>query len=185
MIHSTFSAGTVDRISQLEDHYRGFFRIRPPATGSGQTRSPTRETAHQLTAFFSWSAWTAAALRPGHDYSYTNNWPPEPLVANTVTANTVVWSVLSLIALLGGIGLLFAAFGRWNILGWHGRERQTITFRPPGQVALTPAQRADGLVLLRDGPAVSDPVAGRRRFSALPSGPSKFLRNRPGPHFAV
>ncbi len=35
---------------------------------------------------------------------------------------------------------MFAAFGRWNILGWHGRERQTLTFRPPGEVALTPAQ---------------------------------------------
>ena len=35
----------------------------------------------------------------------------------------IVWSVLSLIALLGGIGLLFAAFGRWNFLGWHGREQ--------------------------------------------------------------
>ena len=52
--------------------------------------------------------------RPGHNYSYTNNWPPEPRVDNKPTANVVVWSVLSLIALLGGIGLLFAAFGRWG-----------------------------------------------------------------------
>jgi nitric oxide reductase subunit B len=55
----------------------------------------------------------------------------------------VVWSVLSLIALLGGIGLLFAAFGRWGRrLGWHGREQATLSFRTPGDVALTPAQRA-------------------------------------------
>ena len=54
----------------------------------------------------------------------------------------IVWSVLSLIALLGGIGLLFAAFGRWNILGWHGREQASLSFRKPGDVALTPAQRA-------------------------------------------
>ena len=66
----------------------------------------------------------------------------EPLVANTVTADTVVWSVLSLIALLGGIGLLLAAFGRWNLLGWHGREEETISFRPPDEVTLTPAQRS-------------------------------------------
>ena len=61
---------------------------------------------------------------------------------NEPTANVVVWSVLSLIALLGGIGLLFAAFGRWNILGWHGREQASLSFRTPGDVALTPAQRA-------------------------------------------
>jgi len=55
----------------------------------------------------------------------------------------IVWSVLSLIALLGGIGLLFGAFGRWGRgLGWHGREQATLSFRVPGDVALTPAQRA-------------------------------------------
>ena len=55
----------------------------------------------------------------------------------------IVWSVLSLIALLGGIGLLFGAFGRWGRqLGWHGREQATLSFRSPGDVALTPAQRA-------------------------------------------
>ena len=54
-----------------------------------------------------------------------------------------MWSVLSLIALLGGIGLLFAAFGRWGRrLGWHGREQATLSFRAPGDVALTPGQRA-------------------------------------------
>jgi nitric oxide reductase subunit B len=81
-------------------------------------------------------------LRPETDYTYTNNWPPEPLVENEPTANVVVWSVLSLIALLGGIGLLFAAFGRWNFLGWRGREQATLSFRTPGDVALTPSQRA-------------------------------------------
>lgn len=84
----------------------------------------------------------SAARRPGHDYSYTNNWPPEELVDNTPTANVLIWSVVSLIALLGGIGLLFGAFGRWNFLGWRGREQATLSFRSPGDVALTPAQRA-------------------------------------------
>ena len=51
----------------------------------------------RLTAFFSWSARTASALRPKLNYSYTNNWPPEPLVGNHATADAVVWSVLSLI----------------------------------------------------------------------------------------
>ncbi len=97
----------------------------------------------QLTAFFAWTAWAAAANRPGHNYSYTNNWPSEPRVDNKPTANVIVWSVLSLIALLGGIGLLFGAFGRWGrSLGWHGREQATLSFRAPGDVALTPAQRA-------------------------------------------
>jgi nitric oxide reductase subunit B len=61
----------------------------------------------------------------------------------------VVWSVVSLIALLVGIGALFAVFGRWgDQLGWRGRQAEQISFRPPGDVALTPAQRATGWFFL-------------------------------------
>ena len=84
----------------------------------------------------------AAAERPGKDYSYTNNWPPEELVDNSPSADVVVWSVLSLVALLTGIGALLAVFGRWNWLGWHGRDQHELSFRPPDRVALTPSQKA-------------------------------------------
>lgn len=127
---------------ELQKYYGSFFG--EPTSKYGlrpQAITDPQEIRH-LTAFFAWTAWSSSALRPGLPYSYTNNWPPEPLVDNHVTADAVVWSVLSLIALLGGIGLLLAAFGRWNLLGWHGRERQSISFRAPDSVALTPAQRS-------------------------------------------
>ncbi len=135
-----FTAAQAAAYNQLTGYYRTFFNEPVAQTGLRPGAISERHDTDQLTAFFAWTAWAAAALRPGKDYSYTNNWPPEPLVGNAVTANTVVWSVLSLIALLGGIGLLFAAFGRWNFLGWHGRERRTLTFREPSGVPLTPAQ---------------------------------------------
>jgi nitric oxide reductase subunit B len=125
----------------VADHYGRYF-------GESTTRYGLRPGAitdpkeiERLTAFFGWSAWAAAAERPGKGYSYTNDWPPEPLVGNEATGNTVVWSVISLIALLGGLGLLFGALGRWTFLGWHGRDQQSLSFRTPGEVALTPAQR--------------------------------------------
>ena len=124
-------------------YYSGFFS--DPTTEHGLRPNAITDPTQlrQLTAFFAWTAWAAAAKRPGHNYSYTNNWPPEPRVDNKPTANVIVWSVLSLIALLGGIGMLFGAFGRWGRnLGWHGREQATLSFRSPGDVALTPAQRA-------------------------------------------
>ena len=85
---------------------------------AARTRSRDPKQLRQLTAFFAWTAWAAAANRPGHDYSYTNNWPSEPRVDNTPTANVIVWSVLSLIALLGGIG---AAVRRLRPLGRAAR----------------------------------------------------------------
>ncbi len=126
---------------EIRDHYadllgrpEGKQGLRPEAvTDPGEI--------HDLTAYFGWSAWAAAAERPGETYSYTNNWPAEPLVDNGPTGHTVTWSVLSLIFLLGGAGALFAAFGRWNFLGWHGRDQRTLRFHAPRDVLLTPAQR--------------------------------------------
>jgi nitric oxide reductase subunit B len=128
--------------TELTAHYAA--TLGDPAGRTGLRPSAVTDPTqiHQLTAYFAWSAWSSAARRPGTDASYTNNWPSEPLVGNAPTANVVVWSVVSLIALLGGTGALFAAFGRWNWLGWHGRDQQELRFRQPHTVALTPAQRA-------------------------------------------
>jgi nitric oxide reductase subunit B len=127
---------------EIRAHHEEFFSRRDGTTGLRPGAIADPEDVRQLTAFFAWSAWAAAAERPGKPYSYTNNWPPEPRVQNRPTAPMVLWSMLSLAALLGGIGLLFAAFGRYDFLGWQGRDQTRITFRRPGEVALTPAQHA-------------------------------------------
>jgi len=138
-----FSAAQTEAFRKLVPYYSRFFSDPKSEHGLLPHAITDPRQLRQLTAFFAWTAWAAAANRPGHNYSYTNNWPPEPRVDNGPTANVIVWSVLSLIALLGGIGLLFAASGRWGgLLGWHGREQATLSFRAPGDVALTPAQRA-------------------------------------------
>ena len=64
-------------------------------------------------------------------YSYTNNWPPEPLAGNFITADAITWSVISIIGLLGGTGLILYFFGRYDWLGWSEAGNQTgpISFR--------------------------------------------------------
>ena len=137
-----YSAAQTEAFAKLTAYYADFFGT--PTTKYGLRPSAITDPRQikQLTAFFSWSAWAGSTLRPNLTFSYTNNWPPEPLVANHPTADAIVWSVLSLIALLGGVGLLLAAFGRWNFLGWHGREDQRVSFRAPDEVVLTPAQQS-------------------------------------------
>jgi nitric oxide reductase subunit B len=135
------SAEQSQAFGELEAHYTRFFATDTTEFGLRPEVIKEAEKLHDLTSFFAWSAWAASARRPGHNYSYTNNWPPEDQVGNAPSANVIVWSVISLIALLGGIGILFAAFGRWRV-GWQGRDQATLTFRSPGDVALTPAQRA-------------------------------------------
>lgn len=132
----------------LVEHYRQLFS--DPTTGHGLRAGAVTDTndIRQLTAYFSWTAWTAAALRPGHNYTYTNNWPPEELVDNRPSADALLWSVISLITLLGGIGLMLTAFGRWSFLGWHGRDQQGLAFIEPEAVPMTPGQRATAYYFL-------------------------------------
>jgi nitric oxide reductase subunit B len=69
------------------------------------------EKLRQMSAFFWWTSWAAATNRPGSDVSYTQNWPHEPLIGNEPTGATMVWSVVSFVLLLGGVGGMVWYFG--------------------------------------------------------------------------
>jgi nitric oxide reductase subunit B len=69
-----------------------------------------RVAARQMSSFFFWSAWAAAANRPGDSVSYTNNWPHEPLIGNVPSGDTVVWTGVSILFLLAGIGAMASWF---------------------------------------------------------------------------
>lgn len=58
----------------------------------------------QLSAFFFWSSWAASTNRPGEEITYTSNWPHEDLVGNRPTGDAVVWTGVSILLLLAGIG---------------------------------------------------------------------------------
>ncbi|WP_345036239.1 nitric-oxide reductase large subunit [Georgenia daeguensis] len=133
----------VQAFEEVQQHYADYFGSSTTQYGLIPDAITDPEDIRQLTSFFAWTAWASAAERPGHDYSYTNNWPAEPLVDNGPTADILVWSGLSLVALLAGTGALFAIYGRWSrSIGWHSAETRTLAFKQPGEVAVTPAQRA-------------------------------------------
>ncbi len=58
----------------------------------------------KLSAFFFWTSWAASTDRPNDDITYTSNWPHEELVGNNPTADSIIWTGVSIILLLGGIG---------------------------------------------------------------------------------
>ncbi len=98
-----------------------------------------------LNSYFAWAAWATVANRPGKDYSYTNNWPYEPAVGNRPSASTYLWSALSLVTLLAGLGAMLFAFGRFDYLGWHGSATGHVHDSPIARWTLTPSQKAVGL----------------------------------------
>ncbi|HUI66922.1 MAG TPA: nitric-oxide reductase large subunit [Nitrospirota bacterium] len=95
----------------------------------------------QLTAFFAWTAWASAANRPGKGYSYTNNFPYEPLVGNIPASDAILWSALSLIALLGATAAVLFAFGKFDYLGWKGKGGHIHPQMIPGGI-ITEGQKA-------------------------------------------
>jgi len=111
----TLSPERLAATEQVRQHYLDLFGSAPeltklreqyamPASALGDA-----DDLQALPAFFFWSAWSAAADRPGKTgLSYTSNWPPEPAVGNTPTADAGVWSIASIILMIGAIvGMLF------------------------------------------------------------------------------
>ena len=136
----TWSEARAEAHRILEHYYHSVFRSQTGHGGAQADWIANPEDVRKLTAFFGWTAWTATANRPGTHYSYTNNWPPEPLADNAITAEAITWSVLSIIGLLGGTGLVFYLFGRYDWLGWSD-ALTPVRFRPVEEVSVTPAQR--------------------------------------------
>jgi nitric oxide reductase subunit B len=140
----TLTAEQARFFSDRNAYYKQWLSL--PQTQTGLRRPAITDDAdiRALTAFFAWAAWTTAAQRPGKEYSYTNNWPPDELAGNTPTFQAFIWSICSLIALLGGAGLLFFLFGKYDILGWRRDEERTgpVAMIAPDKVRLAPIQRA-------------------------------------------
>lgn len=108
----TISPLRAQAIAAVSDHYTRLFGSDPAlgelrdayAIPANTIKDPER--LRQMNAFFFWATWATVTNRPGQAISYTHNWPPEALVGNTATGSMVLWSVVSFVLLLAGIGAL-------------------------------------------------------------------------------
>jgi len=66
-----------------------------PKAGWTPAYSLTPEEVSATADFLIYSALTTVARRPGTTWSWTENWPYEPLVGNTPTTNTFRWTWIS------------------------------------------------------------------------------------------
>ena len=118
-------------IMQTAAHYAKLFSDHPDyaqlredyAIRNNPVEDPSRREA--LGAFFFWSAWAATTNRPGDTITYTANWPSEPLVGNVPTGAAFMWTMISILLLLAGIGALV-----W----WHAKTSDKIQHPTPPQI---------------------------------------------------
>ena len=111
-------------IAQVQNYYAGLFgtgaddaafsalreQYAIPELPLGDGVRP--EQLRNLGAFFWWTSWAAVTHRPGQSVTYTNNWPHEPLVGNTPGPQTFMWTFISIVFLIAGIGALTWFFCR-------------------------------------------------------------------------
>lgn len=106
---------------------------------------PNAGRRQAMTDFFFWTAWAAATERTPGGATFTNNWPHEPLIGNVPTAENIIWSIVSIVLLIAGVGFLVMA---WSFLRHKEEaEPQAPQKDPLSLVSLTPSQRALGKYL--------------------------------------
>jgi nitric oxide reductase subunit B len=92
----------------------------------------------QVGRFFFWTAWAASADRPGKNYSYTNNWPPDRTVGNVATPETYIWTIGGIVALVVVLGVFIYFVHRYRV--WYGGAKGVPLSEKLVDMPLTPSQ---------------------------------------------
>ena len=101
------------------------------------------EDIRALVSWWWWTSWAAATLRPDDTVTYTNNWPHEPLVGNKPTSSIFIWTFVSIVLLIAGIGALCWFFLR------EREEWQKDTEPPPGYPDKSPIATVEPTASMR------------------------------------
>jgi nitric oxide reductase subunit B len=108
-----FTPYQAEAFRALTTYYTELFQTGNERMGLQPGIVRTAEQGRQVTSFFAWLAWAAGTLRPDKGYTYTSNWPYDPLVGNTPLPGAVIWSIVSVILLILGIAVALFFYLRY------------------------------------------------------------------------
>ncbi len=132
-------------IEVVSAHYDSVFSDDPASAQLRETyalrENPIPDAEHRrlMSGFFFWASWATVTERPGSEISYTHNFPHDPLVGNTPTSTSLMWSLFSILLMIAGIALLV-----WHYAVNHGKETPLVPPKtdPSLSIAVTPSMRA-------------------------------------------
>ena len=134
----TLTDAQVKGLERVVQHWGTTFKEGEQRYGFLPNTIPDEEQRLQVARFFFWSAWVASTLRPGTDYSYTNNWPADRRVGNVATAETFFYSIAGILALLVVLGLFVFWIHRYGL--WYGAPKGVALAEKLIDIPLTPSQ---------------------------------------------
>jgi nitric oxide reductase subunit B len=112
------TAGQAHAFKKLKEFYGQKFGAGGELAGLEQFKPANYITSpqeiEQLSAFFYWGGWLCGAQRPGFAYSYTHNWPYDPLAGNLPHGGLVLWSVIGTLVVILTIGVIFYYYGKMD-----------------------------------------------------------------------
>src|SRR5579859_1357890 len=140
------SATRAEAIQAVGAHYAALFGNDPAlqslrkayAIPADSIKTPERQRL--MNSFFFWAAWSCGTERPGSQVTYSQNWPHEALIDNNPTGSIVLWSAISVIALLAGVGAMI-----WYNAAQRRREENEEEVTLP---------KADPLLALKTTPSM-------------------------------
>lgn len=145
------SLGRAEAIKTVAAHYKTIFQGNSAAGLEMRERYafPLHSTLsdndyHALSAFFFWTSWAAVTNRPDDNISYTSNWPHDPLVGNVPPSSLYLWSFISILLLLAGIGALVWYYARqFDVWRQHSEPEEGFASGDHlGAAVLTPSMKA-------------------------------------------
>ncbi len=137
-------APLANAVASVRDDVTKTLNIADPHSGWTPAYSLTPKLALQTADFLVFSSLTTVARRPGLTWSWTENWPYEPLVGNTPTTNTFRWTWMSFCFTFFSFGLVLFIYQFFlNNPDDAPMDPVLATFRP-----LTPSQKRIGKYFL-------------------------------------
>jgi nitric oxide reductase subunit B len=134
-----YSAAEVHAHHQVREVYVDRYYRGATERGIPEGFVGSADAARRFADFALWTAWISHTDRPGSDHSFTNEWPYDPAAGNVPTGGTMIWSAVSMILLVGAVGI-----GVWLYQSVELPEPRVegLEIPPPDEIALTPSQRA-------------------------------------------
>ena len=173
-------------VISVRDDIAKALSVADPSAGWTPAYSLDPQLSRQTADFLVYSALTTVARRPGQTWSWTENWPYEPLVGNTPTTNTFRWTWISYCFTFFAFGVVLFIYEYFlNDPDVAPMDPVLSVFRP-----LTPSQRrvwkyflvvaALLLVQIAVGAIMAHSYSDRTSFYGIPINdylPFNFLRD--------
>jgi nitric oxide reductase subunit B len=173
-------------IVSVRDHIAAGLMENNFAEGYSKARSLDPQLARQTADFLIYASLTTVAHRPGTTVSWTQNWPYEPIVGNSPSAATFIWTWASFCFIFFGFGAVLAIYKIFlSDPDVAPMDPVLVGFR-----ALTPSQRSTGkyflfvalvfLLQIGAGSVTAHYYSDRTSFYGIPVGvflPYNFLRS--------